>query len=80
MVSLQPLDTDDRLWLRNAIAHHVDWTGSAVGASILADWPRRSALFTKVMPTDYERVLRASRLARAEGRDVDAAIMEAARG
>ncbi len=51
-----------------------------MAASVLADWPRRSALFTKVMPTDYQRVLEATRMARAEGLDVDTAIMEAARG
>ena len=55
-------------------------TGSAIGASMLADWPRRCLAFTKVMPTDYKRVLDAARMAEAEGRDVDSAIMEAARG
>ena len=50
-----------------------------MGASILADWPRRSDLFTKVMPTDYQRVLQATRLAKSEGRNVDAAIMEASK-
>ena len=52
----------------------------AIGASMLADWPRRCLGFTKVMPTDYKRVLDAARMAEAEGRDVDSAIMEAARG
>jgi glutamate synthase domain-containing protein 3 len=47
---------------------------------LLSDWPRRSAQFTKVMPTDYEKVLHATRMAKAEGRDVDTAIMEATRG
>jgi glutamate synthase (NADPH/NADH) large chain len=51
-----------------------------VAASLLGDWPRRSASFTKVMPSDYQRVLEAMRLARAQGRDVDEAIMEASRG
>jgi glutamate synthase (NADPH/NADH) large chain len=55
-------------------------TGSAVAASLLGDWPRRSAAFTKVMPRDYQRVLEAVRLARAEGRNVDEAVMEASRG
>ncbi len=79
MVELESLDPDDLAWLRATIGKHVSWTGSSVGASILADWPRRSGLFTKVMPVDYKRVLTASRVALAEGRDVDAAIMEAAR-
>ncbi|WP_068269136.1 glutamate synthase large subunit [Aldersonia kunmingensis] len=80
MVELEPLDSDDLAWLRGAIAKHARWTDSAVGLSVLADWPRRSALFTKVMPIDYKRVLQATRLAKSEGRDVDAAIMEAANG
>ena len=67
-------------WLREVIARHAHFTGSAVATSVLADWPRRSAQFTKVMPTDYQRVLQATRMAKAEGRDVDTAIMEATRG
>jgi glutamate synthase (NADPH) large chain len=51
-----------------------------VAASLLGDWPRRAAAFTKIMPRDYRRVLEAVRLATAEGRDPDDAIMEAARG
>ena len=51
-----------------------------VAASLLGDWTRRSAAFTKVMPRDYRRVLEAMRQARVEGRDVDEAIMEASRG
>ena len=45
-----------------------------------ATGPRRSAAFTKVMPRDYQRVLDAAKRRTAEGRDVDEAIMEAARG
>jgi glutamate synthase (NADPH/NADH) large chain len=80
MVALQSPDPDDLLFLHEHITKHVELTGSAVGASMLADWPRRSRKFTKVMPTDYQRVLDAARMAEAEGRDVDSAIMEAARG
>jgi glutamate synthase (NADPH/NADH) large chain len=32
------------------------------------------------MPTDYQRVLQATRMAEAEGREVDTAIMEASHG
>ncbi|HEY9314084.1 glutamate synthase large subunit [Williamsia sp.] len=80
MVDLESPDPDDLLFLHERIVAHVELTGSAVGASMLADWPRRSRKFTKVMPTDYQRVLDAARMAEAEGRDVDSAIMEAARG
>ncbi|HZA09815.1 hypothetical protein, partial [Mycobacterium sp.] len=80
MVELQTLDHDDLVWLRDVVARHAQLTGSTVATSVLSDWPRRSAQFTKVMPADYQRVLEATRMAKAEGRDVDAAIMEASRG
>jgi glutamate synthase (NADPH/NADH) large chain/glutamate synthase (ferredoxin) len=80
MVELQRLDQEDLAWLRQVIANHARYTGSTVARSVLSDWPRRSAQFTKIMPTDYQRVLAATRMAKAEGRDVDTAIMEASRG
>lgn len=80
MVDLQRLNADDLDWLRETVARHHRLTGSAVAASLLGDWTRRSVSFTKVMPRDYARVLEAMRLARAEGRDVDEAVMEASRG
>jgi glutamate synthase domain-containing protein 3 len=80
MVELQRLEPEDLTWLRGVIAKHAAYTGSTVATSVLSDWPRRSAQFIKVMPTDYQRVLQATRMAKAEGRDVDTAIMEASRG
>jgi len=80
MVELQRLEPEDLIWLHEVIAKHAVYTGSTVATSVLSDWPRRSAQFTKIMPTDYERVLTATRMAKAEGRDVDTAIMEASRG
>ncbi|MCR3748593.1 glutamate synthase large subunit [Lentzea californiensis] len=80
MVNLQRLSAEDLRWLKDAVTKHHKATGSAVAASLLGDWTRRAGAFTKVMPGDYQRVLEAMRLARAEGRDVDAAVMEASRG
>jgi glutamate synthase (NADPH) large chain len=80
MVELQRPDPEDLTWLHDVVASHARLTGSTVAASVLSDWPRRSAQFTKVMPTDYQRVLTATRMAKAQGRDVDTAIMEASRG
>ena len=80
MVELQSPDGVDLAWLREVVECHARHTGSTVATSLLADWPRRSAQFTKIMPRDYQRVLQATRMAKAEGRDVDAAIMEASRG
>ncbi len=80
MVELQRLDPEDLTWLHEVVGKHARYTGSTVATSLLSDWPRRSAQFTKIMPTDYQRVLQATRMAKAEGRDVDTAIMEASRG
>ncbi|MHA3021112.1 glutamate synthase large subunit [Mycobacterium sp. BMJ-28] len=79
-VELQRLEPEDLTWLHEVVARHAQFTDSTVARSLLSDWPRRSAQFTKVMPTDYQRVLQATRMAKAEGRDVDTAIMEASRG
>jgi glutamate synthase (NADPH/NADH) large chain len=80
MVDLQRPSTEDQRWLRETVTAHHKHTGSAVAASLLGDWTRRAASFTKVMPRDYQRVLEAMRLAAAEGRDIDEAVMEASRG
>ena len=80
MVQLQRLELEDLTWLREVVARQARLTGSTLASSVLSDWPRRSAQFTKIMPTDYQRVLTATRMAKAEGRDVDTAIMEASRG
>jgi len=80
MVDLQTPDAEDLAWLKQTVRKHHELTRSAVAASLLGDWPRRSVSFTKVMPRDYQRVLDAAKTARAAGRDVDEAIMEAARG
>jgi glutamate synthase (NADPH/NADH) large chain/glutamate synthase (ferredoxin) len=79
-VELQRLEPEDLTWLRDVIARHAAYTGSTLAMSVLSDWPRRSAQFTKVMPRDYQRVLEATLVAKREGRDVDTAIMEASRG
>ena len=80
MVELQRPEPDDLVWLHDAVTHHARYTGSTLARSVLADWPRRSSQFTKIMPTDYQKELEATRMAKAEGRDVDTAIMEATRG
>jgi glutamate synthase (NADPH/NADH) large chain len=80
MVDLGRPGADDLRWLREVVERHHELTGSTIAASLLGDWTRRSAAFTKVLPRDYQRVLEAERLAKAQGRDVDEAIMEATRG
>ncbi|WP_405134087.1 glutamate synthase large subunit [Nocardia sp. NBC_01388] len=80
MVDLEGLTADESAALRDIIAQHRDETGSAVADRILIDWSQQVNHFVKVMPRDYKKVLLAISEAEKDGRDVSAAIMEAARG
>jgi glutamate synthase (NADPH/NADH) large chain len=82
MVALEALTPEDVAVLRDLVVRHGEHTGSAVARRLLEVWDVEDvpARFTKVMPTDYKRVLEAEAAARAEGRDVLEAIMEAAHG
>jgi glutamate synthase (NADPH/NADH) large chain len=80
MVEVEQLTEQDRQWLHTTVSRHFAETESAVAAALLADWPRRVDSIAKIMPRDYKRVLEATELAEQEGRDVEAAIMEASRG
>jgi glutamate synthase (NADPH/NADH) large chain len=79
-VDLEPLSSEDRVWLKDRVTMHQDETGSEVARQILADWISSSEQFVTVMPKDYRRVLEATELAVAEGRSVEEAVMEASHG
>ncbi len=58
MVELTQLEDDaDHAFVQDQLANHVKYTNSTHAAAILAAWDSESALFVKVMPTDYRRVL-----------------------
>ena len=80
MVDLDPLDEDDKAWLRETIRIHHRETGSAVAERLLDRWHENVREFVKVFPKDFKRVLDAMALAEEQGRDVDEAIMAAAHG
>jgi glutamate synthase (ferredoxin) len=70
MVDLERLDdASDIELVRDLIARHVRYTGSAYAAGILDGWIDAQPRFVKVMPRDYKRVLAAEARARAEGRE-----------
>ncbi len=75
MVDLDPLEEDDKAWLRDVIRTHQSETDSAVAARILARWHEEVRSFVKVFPKDYKRVLEAIARAEETGQDVDEAIM-----
>jgi len=48
----------ERQEIRRTIQRHRDYTGSAVARRILDTWDFAIRQFVKVLPTEYERVLR----------------------
>jgi glutamate synthase domain-containing protein 3 len=76
MVALEPLDADDREFLRSAVEAHQSHTDSAVARGVLASWEVEVSKFRKVMPGDYKRVLA---VIAEHGADAVDKIMEAAR-
>jgi glutamate synthase (NADPH/NADH) large chain len=80
MVNLDPLDDDDREFLREVVARHGAETDSDVAKRLLADWDTAVERFAKVMPRDYKRVLAAMAQAEQTGESVDEAIMAASHG
>ena len=79
-VDVEPLGPDDSFVVRSLVERHGIETESAVAARLLECWDSEVLEFVKVMPRDYRRILEATRLAEAEGRSVDEAVMEAAHG
>jgi len=72
LVDLEPVDTmEDRELVRSLIERHVAYTGSDHGARILHDWSRSVAMFVKVMPRDYRRVLETEARTAAAGRPTE---------
>ncbi len=80
MVDVDPLEDEDREWLRDTIRRHHNATGSAVASRVLHDWQVDVRRFVKVMPKDYKRVLEAASNAEERGESVDEAIMAASHG
>jgi glutamate synthase (NADPH/NADH) large chain len=79
MVQVEEVDDADADLLYELIGRHVTETGSAVGERLLERWSSSAEQVRKVMPVDYKRVLEATAAAEAAGRNVEDAVMEAAR-
>ncbi len=79
-VDVEPLDAAESVGVHELVQRHGAETESAVAARLLANWDTEVLEFVKVMPRDYRRILEATRLAEAEGRSVEEAVMEAAHG
>ncbi len=80
LADIEPVGDEYAAQLRAIVERHAELTGSVVAADLLADWPAALTRFSLILPRDFKRVLEATRVARANGADVDAAVMAAARG
>ncbi len=79
MVDVVALDKEDIELLRDLLIRYHSETGSTIAATILHNFNKVSSTFLKVMPRDYAKIIQITKLAEAEGRSVDDAVMEAIR-
>jgi glutamate synthase (ferredoxin) len=78
MVGLEKLtDADEIEQVWKMIQRHQTYTRSERAARILANWPQMVALFVKVMPKDYKRVLQSLKKIVESGLSGEQAIMAA---
>ena len=76
MVTLQALDAKDRELLHELLSEHVRETDSRVAKDLVSNWIVQSERITKVMPTDYQRVLQLQSRAISDGLDPNEEIMK----
>ena len=58
-IELHEVGEEDLPWLEGILARHVEHTGSAVAARLVADFARYAPFFVKVVPAEYLRALEA---------------------
>jgi glutamate synthase (NADPH/NADH) large chain len=68
-LTLSPLDDEDAVIVRDLLTRHREETESTVAWRLLQDWPQSRDRFTRLLPADYERVVRLRLEAQAEGLD-----------
>jgi glutamate synthase (NADPH/NADH) large chain len=76
MVTLQTLDAKDRELLYDLLSEHIRETNSKVAQDLISNWIGESERITKVMPTDYQRVLQVQSRAISDGLDPNAEVMK----
>ncbi len=78
LVSIEPVtEKHDLEELHSLIVQHVEATGSEKGKAILADFERSAASFKKILPRDYDRILKAIAQFEERGMTRDEAEIEA---
>ncbi len=76
MVTLQTLDAKDRELLHDLLSEHIRETDSKVAQDLIGNWIIESERITKVMPTDYQRVLQVQSRAISDGLDPNLEVMK----
>jgi glutamate synthase (NADPH/NADH) large chain len=79
LVDIETVTAEQRDTLQTILGRHLELTGSTVAAGLLADFDATVRRFSVIMPRDYKRVIEATKAAKADGLDVDEAVMAAAR-
>ena len=78
MVKLVTFENDgEEKEIREMIATHVEYTKSKKGKYVLQNWEKLKSKFVKVLPLDYERMLKAYRSVLEQGFAGEEAIMAA---
>jgi glutamate synthase (NADPH/NADH) large chain len=76
MVALQKLDAKDRELLHELLTEHIQETDSQIAKDLINNWIVESERITKVMPTDYQRVLQLQSRAISDGLDPNLEVMK----
>ncbi|MPW26693.1 glutamate synthase large subunit [Alkalibaculum sp. M08DMB] len=71
------VDIKEQQEVKAMIEKHVEYTNSPLGTTILQDWEKNVGRFTKVIPSDYKRMIKNIETAYASGLDGDDALMAA---
>jgi glutamate synthase (NADPH/NADH) large chain len=79
LIDIESVTADQVQELQTILGRHHELTGSEVAAKLLSEFPAAVERFSVIMPRDYKRVIDATRRAKAEGANVDDAVMAAAR-
>jgi glutamate synthase (ferredoxin) len=75
MVQLKPVDDEYEPELREMVENHYRCTKSDKAARLLSNWAEEVKRFVRVMPNDYDQMLRAIKKAQDEGYKGDEALM-----
>jgi glutamate synthase (NADPH/NADH) large chain len=73
LVELEEIGEEGAQELHDIVVRHAEETGSTVASTLLEDWPAALVRFTRIMPSDFRKVLDTRAEALAEGLDEDQA-------